>query len=106
MPLLLLTIARLGLCAGTEITLRQALRVSASLGLSPMFVGLTIPSIGTDLPERVLSIEAGLQRLGGVHTSDLESGRRGLRARSAPAGKVDMVFRPRATLEIGESMHP
>jgi cation:H+ antiporter len=39
-----------------------------------MFVGLTIVAIGTDLPELVLSIEAGIQRLGGVETSGLVVG--------------------------------
>jgi cation:H+ antiporter len=74
MNLLLLTIALLGLWVGTEITVRQALRLAATLGLSPMFVGLTILAIGTDLPELVLSIEAGLQRLTGVETSGLVVG--------------------------------
>ena len=74
MNLLLLTIALLGLWVGTEITVRQALRLAATLRLSPMFVGLTILAIGTDLPELVLSIEAGLQRLTGVETSGLVVG--------------------------------
>jgi cation:H+ antiporter len=74
MNLFLLFIALLGLWIGTEITVRQALRMAAALGLSPMFVGLTILSIGTDLPELVLSIEAGLQRLAGVETSGLVIG--------------------------------
>ena len=74
MNLLLLTIALVGLWVGTEITVRQALRLAATLRLSPMFVGLTILAIGTDLPELVLSIEAGLQRLTGVETSGLVVG--------------------------------
>lgn len=74
MNLLLLILALFGLWAGTELTVRQALRLAAALGLSPMFVGLTILAIGTDLPELVLSIDAGLQRLGGVETSGLVIG--------------------------------
>jgi cation:H+ antiporter len=74
MNLLLLIVALLGLWLGTEITVRQALRLAAALRLSPMFVGLTILAIGTDLPELVLSIEAGLQRLTGVETSGLAVG--------------------------------
>lgn len=74
MNLLLLILALLGLWAGTELAVRKALRLSASLGLSPMFVGLTILAIGTDLPELILSIEAGFQRLGGVETSGLVIG--------------------------------
>lgn len=74
MNLLLLILALFGLWAGTELTVRQALRLAASLGLSPMFVGLTILAIGTDLPELILSIEAGIQRLGGVETSGLVIG--------------------------------
>jgi len=42
MNLLLLIIALLGLWAGTELAVRKALRLAAALGLSPMFVGLTI----------------------------------------------------------------
>jgi len=74
MNLFLLLIGLLGLWVGTEITVRHALRLAATLGLSPMFVGLTILAIGTDLPELVLSIEAGLQRLIGVETSGLVIG--------------------------------
>jgi cation:H+ antiporter len=74
MNLLYLLLALLGLWVGTELAVRQALRIAQSLGLSPMFVGLTILSIGTDLPEWVLSIEAGIQRLAGVETSGLTIG--------------------------------
>jgi cation:H+ antiporter len=74
MNLFLLILALLGIWVGTEITVRQALRLAATLGLSPMFVGLTILAIGTDLPELVLSIQAGFQRLGGVETSGLVIG--------------------------------
>ncbi|MBW2543114.1 MAG: sodium:calcium antiporter [Deltaproteobacteria bacterium] len=74
MNLLLLIVALLGLWAGTEVTVRQALRLAAELRLSPMFVGLTVLAIGTDLPELVLAIEAGLQRLTGVETSGLVVG--------------------------------
>jgi len=74
MNLLLLILGLLGLWGGTELAVRQALRLAASLGLSPMFVGLTILAIGTDLPELVLSIEAGIQRLGGLETSGLVIG--------------------------------
>jgi len=74
MNLLLLILALFGLWAGTELTVRQALRLAASLDLSPMFVGLTILAIGTDLPELILSIEAGIQRLGDVETSGLVIG--------------------------------
>jgi cation:H+ antiporter len=74
MNLLLLILALLGLWAGTELAVRNALRLAACLGLSPLFVGLTILAIGTDLPELVLSIEAGLQRLRGIETSGLVIG--------------------------------
>jgi cation:H+ antiporter len=50
------------------------MRLVATLGLSPLFVGMTVLAIGTDLPELVLSIEAGLQRLSGVETSGLVVG--------------------------------
>jgi len=55
MNLLLLILALLGLWAGTEIAVRQPLRLAATPGLSPIFVGLTILAIGTDLLELVLS---------------------------------------------------
>jgi len=74
MNLLLLILALVGLWAGTELAVRQALRLAAILGLSPLFVGLTILAIGTDLPELVLSIEAAVQRLGGIETSGLVIG--------------------------------
>jgi cation:H+ antiporter len=59
----------LGLWLGTELVVRGAINVAAHMGLSESFIGMTILAIGTDLPEWVMSVIAGVHRLGGTETS-------------------------------------
>lgn len=59
--LLLFTIFIIGLIllwAGAELLVRNASRLAASLGISPVIIGLSIVSLGTSAPELVVSIVA------------------------------------------------
>ena len=48
------------LLVGAEILVRGASRISASLGISPLIIGLTIVAFGTSSPEMIVSVKAGL----------------------------------------------
>lgn len=65
----LLIVGLIGLWAGTEWVVKGAVGVAEHFGLSHLFIGLTILSIGTDLPEMVISINAAIQQVDGVDTS-------------------------------------
>lgn len=57
--LLLLTIA-------AEVLVQGAASLSRRFGLSPLVIGLTVVSIGTSLPELVVSVEAAVSGSGGL----------------------------------------
>ena len=67
----LLALSLAGLWVGTNISVNHAVSVAKHLGLSEFFIGLTIISIGTDLPEMVVSITGSVHRLKGEETSGL-----------------------------------
>lgn len=71
MDVLWLFVGLIGLWFGTELTLRGALQIARVLGLSEFVVGVAVLSIGSDLPELVVAIDASLrisdpQELSGV----------------------------------------
>jgi len=72
--LLLLVLGLLGLWLGTLLTVRGAVLFSERHGLSQTFVGLTVLSIGTDLPEVVVSISASVEQLRGIDASGIVVG--------------------------------
>ena len=58
----LILIIGLGLLwGGAELLIRYSSILARSLGVSPMIIGLTIVSIGTSLPEFVVSLVAAVQ---------------------------------------------
>lgn len=63
-----------GLWVGTELTLGGALAIARRLQLSEFFVGLVILSIGSDLPELAVAVDAGLKGLMGQDASGVVVG--------------------------------
>ena len=63
-----------GLWGGTELAVRGAARLGRAFGVSEGFLGLTVFAIGTDIPEWLVAIEGGWQRLDGIATSGLVVG--------------------------------
>ena len=59
--LLITTVGLLGLWIGSELVIRGSVAIADSIGLSQIFVGITILAIGSDLPELVISINASVQ---------------------------------------------
>ena len=48
------------LVGGGELLVRGASRVAATLGISPLVIGLTVVAFGTSAPELAVSLNAGL----------------------------------------------
>jgi cation:H+ antiporter len=67
----ILGVALAGLWLGTRLTVNNAIQIAKIFGLSEFFIALTIISIGTDLPEMVVSITAAIHKLNGQETSGL-----------------------------------
>lgn len=59
---------------GTEVTIRGAVCVANRFGVSEFIVGVVILSIGSDLPELAIAIDAGLKNLAGGDYSDVVVG--------------------------------
>lgn len=59
-PILLFILGLLVLVAGAELLVRGATRLAASLGVSPLVIGLTVVAFGTSSPELAVSVQAGL----------------------------------------------
>ena len=66
MEFFLLITGLLGLWIGTELTISGALSIAKRLSLSEFLVGVVILSVGSDLPELAIAIDAGIKNsLGG-----------------------------------------
>jgi cation:H+ antiporter len=63
-----------GLWAGTEFVIRGSLNIAHRFGLSEMFVGLVILSIGSNLPEIFVGIDSGIRNLQGIESSGIVIG--------------------------------
>jgi len=69
--LILLILGLIGLVLGTHLVIKASLNIAQHYKISTFFIGLTILSIGTDLPELVVDIRGALYRLAGTETSGL-----------------------------------
>ena len=74
MDILLLILGLAGLWAGTEMTIRGAVSVAHRFGVSEFIVGVVILSIGSDLPELAIAVDAGLKNFAGGDYSDVVVG--------------------------------
>jgi cation:H+ antiporter len=71
---LLLIAGLIGLWLGTELTIGGALAIARRHRLSEFFVGLVILSIGSDLPEIAVAVDAGIKGLAGQDASGVVVG--------------------------------
>jgi len=71
---ILLIAGLVGLWLGTELTIGGALAIARRLNLSEFFVGLVILSIGSDLPEIAVAVDAGVKGLMGQDASGVVVG--------------------------------
>jgi len=74
MDFLILIAGVAGLWLGTELTLGGAMAIARRHRLSEFFVGLVILSIGSDLPEIAVAVDAGLKGLVGRDASGVVVG--------------------------------
>jgi cation:H+ antiporter len=74
MDFLILIAGVAGLWLGTELTIGGALAIARRHRLSEFFVGLVILSIGSDLPELAVAVDAGLKSMVGPDTSGVVVG--------------------------------
>lgn len=74
MDFLLLIAGLVGLWLGTELTIGGALAIARRHRLSEFFVGLVILSIGSDLPEIAVAVDAGIKGLAGTDASGVVVG--------------------------------
>ena len=74
MDFLILIASVAGLWLGTELTIGGAMAIARRHQLSEFFVGLVILSIGSDLPELAVAVDAGIKGLLGLDASGVVVG--------------------------------
>ena len=74
MDISLLILGLAGLWFGTEVTIKGAVSIAKRYRVSEFVIGLVVLSIGSDLPELSIAIDAGLKNLSGGTYSDVVVG--------------------------------
>ncbi|MBT8081128.1 MAG: sodium:calcium antiporter [Gammaproteobacteria bacterium] len=74
MDIVLLILGLAGLWFGTEVTIHGAVSIAKRYGVSEFIIGVVMLSIGSDLPELSIAVDAGLKNLGGGDYSDVVVG--------------------------------
>ncbi len=74
MEFLLLLVGLAGLWLGTEATIGGAVGIAERLGVPEFVIGLAILSVGSDLPELAIAIDAAVTSLDPQHMSDVVVG--------------------------------
>jgi cation:H+ antiporter len=74
MDIVLLILGLAGLWFGTEVTIKGAVSIAKRYRVSEFVIGLVVLSIGSDLPELSIAIDAGLKNLAGGSYSDVVVG--------------------------------
>jgi cation:H+ antiporter len=72
--LILLLGGLLGLWLGSELAIKGARNIAEHFRISSSFIGLTLLSVGTSIPEIALSLTGGIDRAIGIETSGLVIG--------------------------------
>lgn len=63
-----------GLWLGTKSTIRGAIAVAERFGVSEFLIGIVVLSIGSDLPELAIAVDAGIKNLHAGQASDIVVG--------------------------------
>lgn len=74
LELVFLLLGLVGLWFGADMAVKGAIGISRYLRVGGLFIGLTVMSIGTSIPEIAVSIAGGMDRLAGLETSGLVIG--------------------------------
>ena len=74
MDIAILILGLAGLWIGSELTIRGAVSVAHRFGVPEFIVGVVILSIGSDLPELAIAVDAGLKNRAGGDYSDVVVG--------------------------------
>jgi cation:H+ antiporter len=74
MDVVLLIVGLAGLWFGTEVTIRGAVSVANRFGVSEFIIGVAVLSVGSDLPELAIAVDAGLKNLAGGNFSNVVVG--------------------------------
>jgi len=72
--IVLFSIGLFGLWVGAQMAINGSLKISKQLGISKLFIGLTIISIGTSLPEIFTHLASSLKILKGIDASGVSIG--------------------------------
>ncbi len=72
--ILTLILSLFGLWFGSELTIKGATSIARRFNISKSFIGLTILSVGTSIPEISVSIAGGIDHLYGIDTSGIVVG--------------------------------
>lgn len=88
MDIALLILGLAGLWLGTEVTIKGAVCIANRYGVSEFIVGVVILSIGSDLPELAIAVDAGLKNLAGGDYSNVVVGS----ALGSSLGQIGMVL--------------
>lgn len=99
------------LTAGAELLVRGAARLSLTLGISPLVVGLTVVAFGTSAPEMAVSVGAVLNGSGDLAVGNVVGSNianvlliLGLSALIVPLAVHDQVIRQEIPIMIGASL--
>ena len=74
MDIVLLVLGLAGLWLGTEVTIHGAVPIAKRYSVSEFTIGLVVLSIGSDLPELSIAIDAGLKNSDGGNYTDVVVG--------------------------------
>jgi len=72
--LVVLIVGLIGLWLGSEFTIKGAKNIASHFGITTTFIGLTLLSVGTSIPEIAVSVAGAVDRIAGTETSGIVVG--------------------------------
>ena len=74
MQFFILLVGLVGLWLGTQLTIRGAVAVAERLAVPEFVIGILVLSVGSDLPELAIAVDAAIKNLHGSQASDVVVG--------------------------------